>query len=1029
MKILAIRGRNLASLEGDFVIDFMVEPLRSAGIFTITGSTGSGKSTLLDTLCLALFDTTPRLAGVSSNSSIQDNKNDFITLKDSRNILRRGSSEGMAEVDFIALNGEHYRSTWSVGRAGGKANGRLKNVSMILLNLTTQIQEQGTKTDLLKQIVGLIGLTFDQFTRAVLLAQGDFATFLKAKPNEKAELLEKLTGTDIYSRISRLIYERSQQADAELALLNERIKGIELLSDEQLEALELERKQIANRLVEVKRRSQVLALKMDWIKQEEELKRETAAAVTELAEAQAAIEGAKSRYDYVARIEEVQEIRDVYNEQQTTIKQWKENRNSLQIKQLEKQKNATLLSAAVEALNVCETNRQKVNLAFEAAEPEIIKARALDVKMEVVKRNGVQAKKEFDAAKASKERTERTITNIQQQLSKEQLRQKELNTWFEAQSVYRELVPRAELVVSLLNNAETAIKQRSNSEKTLKIRKEVLEADRLKLDKLKKEAERLDHLLPAEILSLRVKLSEGVPCPVCGSLHHPLQAVGINGEMNLEEEELNRTKETVKKQLDELGTSMEESNKEITRLITLAESYKCQWMDAIAAAEGYLVTLPTWKVEFDKGGLQLSIQKVATEWNSNQIALTQANEKVANLLTTLSSEQKNLEETTQALVEKETKLTDYRMEYESLFNERAKLLRGKSADEVADFFQKEKKNIEEELRKLNDEKNKLTAHEESLKGEIKAAIANISNLEKRKGELQTSVEGWLVRKQGLFSLELLGELLQKDRNWIATEKSALEVLRRKEITGKATLEERRKKLEQHHLVDTRPQEEGETMEILQSHLKESTDQQDLMMKRNVEIDTTFTIHKQGKEKVKKIEKELPVKEQLSENWKKLNKLFGSATGSKFKEIAQGYTLEVLLTYANRHLQELSKRYELKRIPDTLGLQVVDLDMLGEKRSVHTLSGGESFLVSLALALGLSSLSSNRMKVESLFIDEGFGSLDADTLRIAMDALEGLQTQGRKIGVISHVTEMNEHIATQIRVEKSVSGKSKIEIVA
>ena len=135
-----------------------------------------------------------------------------------------------------------------------------------------------------------------------------------------------------------------------------------------------------------------------------------------------------------------------------------------------------------------------------------------------------------------------------------------------------------------------------------------------------------------------------------------------------------------------------------------------------------------------------------------------------------------------------------------------------------------------------------------------------------------------------------------------------------------------------------------------------------------------------------------------------------------------------LLYANRHLQDLAPRYELQRIPDTLALQIVDLDMMGEVRSVHSLSGGESFLVSLALALGLSSLSSNRMNVESLFIDEGFGSLDMDTLRIAMDALERLQMQGRKIGVISHVAEMTERIPAQVQVVKTGSGRSKVQVM-
>lgn len=198
--------------------------------------------------------------------------------------------------------------------------------------------------------------------------------------------------------------------------------------------------------------------------------------------------------------------------------------------------------------------------------------------------------------------------------------------------------------------------------------------------------------------------------------------------------------------------------------------------------------------------------------------------------------------------------------------------------------------------------------------------------------------------------------------------------------------------------------------------------------RLAQIEVTIQNHIKGKERIADIEKELEEKNSIYENWAKLNELFGSQTGAKFKEIAQGYTLDVLLLYANRHLQDLAPRYELQRIPDTLALQIVDLDMMGEVRSVHSLSGGESFLVSLALALGLSSLSSNRMNVESLFIDEGFGSLDMDTLRIAMDALERLQMQGRKIGVISHVAEMMERIPAQVQVVKTGSGRSKVQVM-
>ena len=211
MRILAIRGRNLASLEGDFSIDFTAEPLASAGIYSISGPTGSGKSTLLDTMCLALFGRTPRTDQARENEvKLRDVSENTLGQGDPRNLLRRGSVSGYAEVDFVALDGYGYRARWSVRRARDKASGALQKVQHSLTGLPSLKEEQGTSSELLKRISELIGLTFEQFTRSVLLAQNDFATFLKADQGEKASLLEKLTGTERYSAISRLIYEKHE---------------------------------------------------------------------------------------------------------------------------------------------------------------------------------------------------------------------------------------------------------------------------------------------------------------------------------------------------------------------------------------------------------------------------------------------------------------------------------------------------------------------------------------------------------------------------------------------------------------------------------------------------------------------------------------------------------------------------------------------------------------------------------------------------------------------------------------------------
>lgn len=164
-----------------------------------------------------------------------------------------------------------------------------------------------------------------------------------------------------------------------------------------------------------------------------------------------------------------------------------------------------------------------------------------------------------------------------------------------------------------------------------------------------------------------------------------------------------------------------------------------------------------------------------------------------------------------------------------------------------------------------------------------------------------------------------------------------------------------------------------------------------------------------------------------QRWARLNALIGSATGDTFRKIAQAYNLDLLVHHANVQLRQLVRRYRLKRGGSMLGLLVMDTEMGDELRSVHSLSGGETFLVSLALALGLASMASSTLKIESLFIDEGFGSLDPESLQLAMDALDGLQAQGRKVAVISHVQEMHERIPVQIQVKRQGNGLSTLEV--
>ena len=1024
MKILAIRGKNLASLEGEFVIDSTVEPLCSAGIFAITGSTGAGKSTLLDALCLALFDCTPRMNKAKENNvSVMDVADRGIAQNDSRSILRRGTAEGYSEVDFVALTGEVFRSRWTVRRSRGKVDGSLQKVEMTLTNLTSGVEQQGTKTELLSHISKLIGLSFEQFNRSVLLAQGDFATFLKARQTDKAEILEKLTGTEIYSRISASIYERTKWAEGEYKLLQERIKGIELLTEEQLQQLSAEKEELQVRLSVSKKKEETLSGKLKWLEEEGRLNTGCIQAEETLSVVRKEIEAARPRYELLSRIEQAQDIRDVYMEQRNARQQTTAGRSRLNEIQVAIQKNAALQTSATAQWEAAQKAQTEFKAYLLQQEPQLDKARALDVQLAENRKQLVESRKEVALALQAKDNLHQSIFRTEKEISLLAEKQNILQTWFERYTAYSQLIPVVELITSLLSNLEIAKTQTLSNQQLLEKVRNANEMEEQRLKSVQQEAERLNRLLPAEVLLLRAQLEEGKPCPVCGSLHHPMREQ-INVQ-SLQEEELNHAKEQVAKEMEQLKNTLNARQLEMARLSTLIENYTVQSEDILKKVETCVSIIPTWKDLLEQGTLKRYVQQFGRQWNTR----LQEQTEIKEALTSKSAQRDSLKNEEANAIrlyeEKKQKEEKQQTELEERTCLRASLLNGELTEKVVANNVKRQKELEQQQEKAMNLHHSLTVQAESYKGQIAQLEKELVRLTAVLQQDELKINEWLtLQKETYAELE---QLLSKDKNWILAEKQVLSALKEKETVFQAVLSERRLKKEEHQQAPLKP-DTTESRESLAETLTACTAAKEAETGRLAQIEVTIQNHIKGIERIAGIKKELEEKTSIYENWAKLNELFGSQTGAKFKEIAQGYTLDVLLLYANRHLQDLAPRYELQRIPDTLALQIVDLDMMGEVRSVHSLSGGESFLVSLALALGLSSLSSNRMNVESLFIDEGFGSLDMDTLRIAMDALERLQMQGRKIGVISHVAEMTERIPAQVQVVKTGSGRSKVQVM-
>lgn len=990
MKILAIRGRNLASLEGDFEADFTSEPLLSAGIFAISGPTGAGKSTILDAMCLALFARTPRTDQAKENNvKLRDVNEEVLPQSDPRFLLRRGTASGYAEVDFLALNGHRYRSRWSVGRARDKENGRLQSPRVTLHNIDKEEEEQGTRSELQARVVELIGLTFEQFTRSVLLAQNDFSTFLKAEQGEKASLLEKLTGTELYSAISRTIFEKNAVAKEAYDKIQARIQGIELLTEEAEQELQIRLKESEASLL--------------------------------------ALEKAKA-------------------EQQTLQEAVKSTEQQIATRQTQQKDAAAKLEKATELLNAARKDyeqglveEQRSESEFKALQQELQQARGLDVRLDAATRSvadtetrlreALARKKEGeDKLKAAQTRQQQSTAEITRLSEwRERYRSKEsiaeqltaLLLHLDAASAARQAIEKAgktiattkqtaeRLVAQLATIRQAAETKRAQLQKTEEIivrsEKELKALDIAALDKqiesvrLEREnllIEQARQAASGDVLELRKKLQEGSPCPVCGSTHHPVvthpavtEVPKVIAALTLQLEQLNARKTAYagsEKQLNQLRQQLLQLHKELTDAdhtrtdlqgrqklvetqIAREEAIRAESQETLAkslSAANRLFGNDDWQRGWqqDPDSFRDTLTTFARQWHDNTEKLQQLQreqsaqkaeyESYASFLPSLI---KQVEEVTLLHEQNRTALL-------ALQSERARLLGGKPADQVESAYTRRKEELKERMKRLQTVQTEQSGIADQLRG-IAGQIAQ---------DLQKASDDLVVRQKALA-------------DWTEAWNTA---------------------------------HDNEPLELLLPRITQEKNEYAFRLRTQAE----------NKQKIASQQEELNACRLENERWAKLNELAGSADGAKFRRIAQGYTLDVLLSYANVQLRDLSRRYRLERVPETLALQVIDRDMCDEIRTVHSLSGGESFLVSLALALGLSSLSSNRMKVESLFIDEGFGSLDADTLRIAMDALESLRTQGRKIGVISHVQEMTERIPVQIRVSRAGNGRSFLEVV-
>ncbi|HEU4375004.1 MAG TPA: AAA family ATPase [Telluria sp.] len=1246
MRILKISGKNLASLAGEFAVDFEQEPLASAGLFAISGPTGAGKSTLLDALCLALYDATPRLLKRGAGSQLPDVGSDTVAAQDPRSLLRRGASEASAEVDFLGNDGGRYRASWSVRRAYRRASGALQSSEMALMRLSDLVMLGKTKTEVQDEIVQRIGLSFEQFTRAVLLAQNEFSAFLKTEENERGALLETLTGSAIYSDISRRAFDRYKAEQNVTAQLAMRLKDQTPLPADERSALDEQRAAADLSLAAIDTRKEVLELHLRWHHDAARLRQHEAQAELAVASAAEGAAAAAGRRRSLATLDAVQPARALLADSHRLTAEQAALQAALAQGELALQRAVAAQQQATQAATAAAAAVDSAEQAQRAAAPQLDRAKALDAAIAALAPAHGQAATARDEAVRDAASSQDALAFKAAQLADMRAAREAGDTWLAAHRQFEPLAaqwPRwdkllaqagqgaaqqaalagglamaqqaadrareadadarakAEQATTTMTEAESARQQAigalaafdSDKMRTqrgqLDARRESLAAAertwtelaaaRARLGQMVEQgaqlsaakasaeaslaealaqaaplaaaAEQAERSLSAAELAcadsvedLRASLADGEPCPVCGSAEHPYQHqdARLHALLATLRDEVQRCRQLLRETLAQQATQRAIAEAAAARLaaqapeakgleqstVQLADRWQAHPVSAeVPAADeraewfaGQLAALKERSTQLDarekaaieadraRQTAQASCDKAALEHarlhaeavaartlmvdaSNELITLTDRREQAAAALTALLEELDDAFESgwqvrwqaaparfraareadAQEWNEQSAQQAKRALALGTLEAEHdAARLRLDHARRIESAAQTEFARIDVATGAMRGERGQLWDGapvrdvELALAGAIDAARAVLSqqqaagvkagqevaraheamsqNTQRREsvvaavaaaaGRVDEWLAGFAARYPELDPIDGLTELaalVGVTTEAIRLERAAIADLDAGVARAATVLAERRAQREQHQLRAPAEAEAGAepVAAALEAVLAERKAAHDLAAGLRLAAARDDERRAIGAAVLAEIDQQ-----QVAERrWGKLSELIGSQDGKKFRNYAQQFTLDVLLGYANRHLAELAKRYRLERIVNSggpsLGLMVRDQDMGGEVRGVNSLSGGESFLVSLALALGLASLSSNRVRVESLFIDEGFGSLDSETLRVAMDALDGLQSMGRKVGVISHVQEMTERIATRIIVQPSGGGSSSVTV--
>lgn len=1125
MKFKKLEIHNINSI-ADAAIDF--ERLMPEGqhIFMIWGPSGAGKSTILDAICMTLFCKTPRLQSIAEKKENQyadpefqfSDKSKGIAINDLRQYLKRGTKEGWCSLQFVGNDSVAYtaKTAFSINRNG--------NLNSKEWSLTSENGVWTKDRDIESQIVAVTGLNYDQFCRTTMLAQGEFTKFMKSDQNAKAEILEKLTDTSIFSEIGKRIYEKFKEQEKSYEQIERENENVARLSAEQIADYQLDISKTVAEANLIEEELKELNAKSSWIKQLFQYQEDVAKSEKNWKAAEETLRSDKNRQlqQNILQWEQTENERKSYLERQELLRSRQSLRNDEAVYQrqylevtagvLDVREKLVKVAADMEKIDDALRKQSYKEETFLQAPVLVEKLRQLARSREEQGRKSVriaqnnakvvEIEKNIELSKSKIDKFTGEITQNQQVLDElnEQAKQYDFQKLVEEQTLQKDRARDLENVknsVQQLKRQQEEINLMKQSVSELQQKQQFLSEQLSQKQALYAQAQEAQETAQkcyeasAQSVNqfakqMRAMLQTGDTCPVCGQkVERLLTNEAVERSVALLKSQLDASKRAVndaKKAVDETVTAQtaaeamlavqqtELQNKNLVKKNALAALTEICSRLQIEVSETILEQIDKQNVEVEKA-LQETARRIqlAQEISKKskaasatleelkkqveKLTLSQHNDEVqhTNLKTENGALQQQMAEFAEISQSLESELSGFlNAVYPGWEKDIAKTVQTltKEAESYAGL-QKSRSDQQDLQMQMQREVDQIGLYERKVKGLFEWTAAEKGakcdglagkwmDLAEKCAVLSQKSADFAVRmnqvdsvlsdfytRQSEISEVLLSQLAATTAEEIARLRGQLQNVQEQERTAHGKLQQAQETMRKH--LETRPSmKDGEQLDEIERQIKEKGAIKTEKMQQVGQIRLILQQDADNKQRYADTLAKLDALRQQVRQWERLNNVFGDSTGRTFRRIAQSFILQKLLDNTNYFLSMLSDRYELTGAGRELMILVKDKYLGDAPRPVEMVSGGESFLISIALALGLSNLAMQGITSDFLFIDEGISQLDGTLCDSVVNTLQQLHHIVHcNIGIISHLDVLADKIPTKIIVQPVSHGTSAI----